>query len=98
MEAAEIKTIKRPLFTITLAAGVEKVVVDKEDEIPDDFMLVSTAIAPDKKAIASQLKEIRDQNASVRKRMEAGEDAETELKPEPSWAHLERGDSSIRIK
>ena len=28
----------------------------------------------------------------------AGEDAEHELLEEPKWAHLERGDSSIRIK
>lgn len=98
MEAADIKSIKRPLFTITLAVAPEKVIVDKEDEIPDDFMSVSTSIAPDKKAIADQLKEIRAHNSEVRKRMEAGEDAEAELKPEPSWAHLERGESSIRIK
>lgn len=55
-------------------------------------------ISPDKKTIASRLKEIRDHNAAVRVRMEAGDDAEAELIPEPTWAHLERGESSIRIK
>ncbi|MCY1301792.1 hypothetical protein D9M70_514250 [compost metagenome] len=98
MEAADIKSIKRPLFTITLAAAPERVVVDSEDEIPDDYVSVSTSVSPDKKAIAARLKEIREHNECVRKRMDAGEDCEHELLPEPSWAHLERGESSIRIK
>ncbi|POA21554.1 hypothetical protein C1886_04585 [Pseudomonas sp. FW300-N1A1] len=98
MEAADIKSIKRPLFTITLALAPEKVIVDKEDEIPDDFVTVSTAITPEKKAIATRLKEIREHNAAIRKRMDAGEDVEADLIPEPHWAHLERGESSIRIK
>jgi hypothetical protein len=48
--------------------------------------------------LPTHLKEIRDHNEAVRKRMAAGEDAEAELLEEPSWAHLERGESSIRIK
>ncbi|WP_095111256.1 siphovirus Gp157 family protein [Pseudomonas sp. Irchel 3E20] len=98
MEAANIKSIKRPLFTITLAAGKEKVVVDKEDELPEDFITPKTTFAPDKTAIAAKLKEIREHNEAVRKRMAAGEDAEHELLEEPKWAHLERGESSLRIK
>lgn len=98
MEAADIKSIKRPLFTITLALAPEKVIVDKEDDLPDDFTVVKTDIVADKKAIASKLKEIRDHNDAVRNKMSAGEDAEHELIPEPNWAHLERGDSSIRIR
>lgn len=98
MEAADIKSIKRPLFTITLAKGSERVIVDKEDDLPDDFTVVKTSINPDKAAIAARLKEIRTYNEAVRTRIEAGEDAEHELIQDPSWAHLERGDSSIRIK
>lgn len=98
MEAANLKSIKRPLFTITLAMGKEKVIVDNEDAVPDELTAVKTSIAPDKTAIAARLKEIREHNDVVRKRMDAGEDAEHELLPEPAWAHLERGDSSIRIK
>jgi uncharacterized protein YeeX (DUF496 family) len=98
MEAADIKTIKRPLFTITLALAPEKVIVDKEDEIPDDFIDTKTVFSPDKRSIAAKLKEIREHNAAVRKRIDAGEDVENELLPEPVWAHLERGESSIRIK
>lgn len=102
MEAADIKSIKRPLFTITLAKGSESVVVDKEDEIPDDFTVVKTSIAPDKKAIATRLKEIRAHNEEVKARIEATDYANIDdlddLIPEPTWAHLERGESSIRIK
>jgi hypothetical protein len=98
MEAANLKSIKRPLFTITLALGKEKVIVDNEDAVPDELTAVKTSIAPDKNAIAAKLKEIREHNEAVRKRMAAGEDAEHELLPEPAWAHLERGESSIRIK
>ncbi|GGL61727.1 hypothetical protein GCM10009091_49270 [Pseudomonas brenneri] len=98
MEAADIKSIKRPLFTITLALAPEKVIVDKENDLPDDFTVVKTDIVADKNAIATRLKEIRDHNEAVRKRIQAGEDAEHELIPEPIWAHLERGESSIRIK
>jgi DNA polymerase/3'-5' exonuclease PolX len=98
MEAANIKSIKRPLFTITLAAAPEKVIVDQLDALPDDLMDLKVVQNPDKKAIAVHLKQIREHNAEVRLRMDAGEDAEHELLPEPAWAHLERGESSIRIK
>ncbi|RBL67722.1 hypothetical protein C3E98_030330 [Pseudomonas sp. MWU13-2625] len=98
MEAADIKSIKRPLFTITLALSPEKVIVDDEKAVPDEFVSLKSVITPDKKTIAVRLKEIRDHNDVVRKRIEAGEDAEHELIPEPIWAHLERGESSIRIK
>lgn len=98
MEAANLKSIKRPLFTITLAMAPEKVVINNKDDVPDDFMSVSTSIEPDKKAISAQLKDIRSNNDSVRKRIEDGEDCEHELIEEPEWAHLERGESSIRIK
>ena len=98
MEAANIPSIKRPLFTITLAKGSESVIVDKEDDLPDDFTVVKTSINPDKKAIAARLKEIRTHNEAVRARMDAGEDVEADLIPDPAWAHLERGESSIRIK
>lgn len=98
MESANIKSIKRPLFTITLAMGKEKVIVDKEEELPEDFITPKTTFAPDKIAIAAKLKADREHNDAVRKRMSAGEDCEHELIPEPAWAHLERGESSIRIK
>ncbi|MDD1011557.1 siphovirus Gp157 family protein [Pseudomonas shahriarae] len=98
MEAANIKSIRRPLFTITLALSPEKVIVDNEQAVPDEFVSLKSVITPDKKIIAARLKEIRDHNIAVHKRIDAGEDAEHELIPEPAWAHLERGENSIRIK
>lgn len=98
MEAANIKSIKRPLFTISLVTGKEKVIVDNEDAVPDDLTSVATKITPDKNAIAAKLKKLREHNVAVRKRMDDGEDCEHELIPEPAWAHLERGENSIRIK
>lgn len=98
MDAANIKSIKRPLFTISLVAGKEKVVVDNEQALPDELTTVVAKVTPDKNAIAAKLKADREHNDSVRKRMTAGEDCEHELIPEPGWAHLERGESSIRIK
>lgn len=98
MEAADIKSIKRPLFTITLTLSPEKVIVDDEKAVPDEFVSLKSVITPDKKTIAVRLKEIRDHNEAIRKRMAAGEEAEAELLEEPAWAHLERGESSIRIK
>ena len=98
MEAANLKTIKRPLFTITLALAPERAIIDNLDEIPNELVVVSSAVDPDKKAILARLKVIRDHNAQIRQLMAAGEDVEAELLDQPSWAHLERGESSIRIK
>ena len=68
MEAANLKTIKRPLFTITLALAPERAIIDNLDEIPDELVVVSSAIDPDKKAILARLKVIRDHNAQIRQR------------------------------
>ncbi|WP_232478191.1 hypothetical protein [Pseudomonas alkylphenolica] len=70
----------------------------KEIADRDDLTSVRTKIVPDKNAISAKLKAERVHNEAVRKRMAAGEDCEHELIPEPAWAHLERGESSIRIK
>lgn len=56
MEASGISKISCPLFTITLVAGRESVVVDNEDSIPDELMRVKTECAPDKTAIAAKIK------------------------------------------
>lgn len=98
MEAANLKTIKRPLFTLTLALAPERVIIDNLDAVPDEWVVVRSTIDPDKKAILTRLKVIRDHNAQIRQRMAAGEDLEAELLEQPDWAHLERGESSIRIK
>lgn len=98
MEAAGRKSIKLPLFTLSVRMGSEKVIINNEDAIPDDYVRVETSVVPDKKAIAEELKRVRDHNAAVQARIDAGEDAVAELLPVPEYAVLERGDSSLTIK
>lgn len=57
MEACDIKVIECPLFRITLAAGRDVVVIDNEDELPDEYITVKTSTQPDKKALLAALKE-----------------------------------------
>lgn len=76
MEASNITKISCSLFTITLAKGLESVVIDDEKSIDDDLMRVTTKIEPDKKLIAEKIK--------------AGQNVK--------GAHMERGQSSVRIK
>jgi hypothetical protein len=56
MEACEIKKITCPLFSITLAKGRDNVVIDDQDELPDDLMRVKTIMEPDKTEIFRRLK------------------------------------------
>lgn len=56
MEACGITKIECPLFTITLAAGRDIVVIDNEDELPDEYITVKTSTAPDKKELLKALK------------------------------------------
>lgn len=56
MEACGITKIECPLFTITLAAGRDIVVVDNEDELPDEFISVKTSTAPNKVELLKALK------------------------------------------
>ncbi|NPW74976.1 siphovirus Gp157 family protein, partial [Pseudomonas aeruginosa] len=57
MEAAGIKKISCPLFSITCVEGREIAVIDDEKLIPDDFTEVKTEIKPKKVDIARALKE-----------------------------------------
>lgn len=57
MEAANIKNITCPLFTITLVEGREIAVISDESKLPDDYVNVKTSVDPDKNAIAAALKE-----------------------------------------
>ncbi|WP_178862088.1 siphovirus Gp157 family protein [Thiomicrorhabdus cannonii] len=56
MEASGITKIDCPLFSITLAKGVDRVQIDDEAALPDEYVRVKTDIAPDKTAIAKALK------------------------------------------
>ena len=60
MEAAGIKNIKCPLFSITLAKGRAVVVIDDESALPDEYVAVKTLFAPDKKRILDDLKAGKD--------------------------------------
>jgi hypothetical protein len=57
MEACNISKISCPLFTITLVKGRDVVVVDDEDDLPDQYITVKTSTAPDKAALLAALKE-----------------------------------------
>jgi len=79
MEASEITKIDCPLFSITLAKGREKVIVDDQELVPDDFMRI-----PDVQAEV-------DKNKVM-------DDYRTEGVCNIPGVHIERGQSSIRIK
>ena len=57
MEAADIKKIQCPLFTITLVEGREIATVTDESKLPDEYVTVKTDISPNKNAIAQALKD-----------------------------------------
>lgn len=60
MEAAGITNIKCSLFSITLAKGRDVVVIDSEEDLPDEYVSVKTTVAPDKKKILDDLKAGKD--------------------------------------
>lgn len=57
MDASGITKINHPLFTITCGKGKPSVVIDDQKVIPDEYMRVTTSMAPDKAAIAKAIKE-----------------------------------------
>lgn len=57
MNASGITKITHPLFTITCGKGKPSVVIDDQNAIPDEYMRVTTSMAPDKVAIAKAIKE-----------------------------------------
>lgn len=99
LEAAGIKSVDHPLFKITLVAGVEKCIIDDEKAVPDDYVSVKTSVTPDKRSILAYLKELREKNKTLQAKVDSGDlDAESDIVELPSWARIERGDSSLRIK
>ena len=57
MEASDIKKIECPYFSITLKGNGDVVEVFDDKALPDDYIRIKTDIAPDKKAIATALKD-----------------------------------------
>lgn len=60
MEAAGIKKISCPLFSITCVEGREIAVIDDEKKLPDELVKVKVETSPDKNAIARALKDGKD--------------------------------------
>ncbi len=57
MEASGITKITHPLFTITLGKGKPIVVIDSENDIPDEYMNTKVTSTPAKAEIAKAIKE-----------------------------------------
>lgn len=57
MEAADIKKISCPLFTITHVDGSDIVEITDESALPDDYVSVKTTVSPDKNLIKKALKD-----------------------------------------
>lgn len=57
MQRTGITNIKCPLFSITLAKGRDKVVIDDESLLPSDYLNVEVVQKADKKMLLSDLKE-----------------------------------------
>ena len=51
LQAAELKTFKTERNTLTVRKGSLSVVIDDENQLPDELVSVVTVIAPDKKKI-----------------------------------------------
>lgn len=57
MEASGISKITHPLFTIALSKGKPIVVIDSENDIPDEYMNTKVTSTPAKAEIAKAIKE-----------------------------------------
>lgn len=51
LQAAELKTFKTERNTLTVRKGSLSVVIDDENQLPDELVSVVTVVAPDKKKI-----------------------------------------------
>lgn len=49
--AADKNSFKTAFNTFTARKGIERVIIDNEDKLPNDFVEVITTVAPDRKAI-----------------------------------------------
>lgn len=56
MQRTGISNIKCPYFSITLAKGREKVLIENEDILPDEYVIATTHEKPDRVKILKDLK------------------------------------------
>ena len=57
MEKSGIEKIECPLFKITRVKGKPVVVIDNEDNLPDEYVTTKVMVSPDKRKILADLKE-----------------------------------------
>lgn len=68
MEAAGIKKIDCPLFTVTLRQGVESVEIIDQSQIPNEYVTVEVVEKPDKAAIKAAIKSGKEVTGAILKR------------------------------
>lgn len=68
MEAAGIKKIDCPLFTVTLRQGVESVEIIDQSQIPNEYVTVEVMEKPDKAAIKAAIKSGKEVTGAILKR------------------------------
>lgn len=68
MEAAGIKKIDSPLFTVTLRQGVESVEIIDQSQIPNEYVTVEVVEKPDKAAIKAAIKSGKEVTGAILKR------------------------------
>jgi hypothetical protein len=56
MQASGITKISCPLFTASIRKGVERVIIDDENKIPDNFVSVEVVTKVDKNSLKRELK------------------------------------------
>lgn len=66
METSGIEKIECPLFKITRVKGKPVVVIDDEEELPDEYVTTKVTVSPDRRKILADLKEGKDiEGASI---------------------------------
>ena len=68
MEAAGIKKIDCPLFTVTLRQGMESVEIIDQSQIPNEYVTVEVVEKPDKAAIKAAIKSGKEVTGAILKR------------------------------
>lgn len=68
MEAAGIKKIDCPLFTVTLRQGAESVEIIDQSQIPNEYVTVEVVEKPDKAAIKAAIKSGKEVTGAILKR------------------------------
>lgn len=60
LQSIDKKSLKTALFTVSQVAGRDKVIIDNESAIPNDYISVKVVESPDKKELLAELKNGND--------------------------------------